>query len=99
MKIDKLLVYTAVIFCITACSKKSSGGGFSPDEPDPTPPDPPVTTTLSDISEYKIKNVEEMSLGGAYLIPCSGVGEGDCVKLVARDGSGETHTQIGRAHV
>lgn len=47
---------------------------------------------LPDISEYKIKSVEEMSLGGAYLIPCSGVGEGDCVKLVARDGSGETHT-------
>lgn len=92
MKIDKLLVCAAVIFCIAACSEKSSGGGFSPDEPDPTPPDPPVTTTLPDISEYKIKSVEEMSLGGAYLIPCSGVGEGDCVKLVARDGSGETHT-------
>lgn len=80
------------MFCITACNEKSSGGGILPDEPDPTPPEPPVATTLPDISEYKIKNVEEMSLGGAYLIPCSGVGEGDCVKLVARDGSGETHT-------
>lgn len=98
MKIDKLLVCAAVIFCIAACSEKSSGGGFSPDEPDPTPPDPPVTTTLPDISEYKIKSVEEMSLGGAYLIPCSGVGEGDCVKLVARDGSGETPYSAGREY-
>ncbi len=92
MKIDRLLTLAVVMFCITACNEKSSGGGILPDEPDPTPPEPPVATTLPDISEYKIKNVEEMSLGGAYLIPCSGVGEGDCVKLVARDGSGETHT-------
>lgn len=68
--------------------KNLRGGEILPDEPEPTPPDPPVTTTLPDISEYKIKSVEEMSLGGTYLIPCSGVGEGDCVKLVARDGSG-----------
>lgn len=72
--------------------RKIHGGGISPDDPEPTPPEPPVTTTLPDISEYKIKTVEEMSLGGTYLIPCSGVEEGDCIKLVARDGSGETHT-------